>query len=381
MDKAAIIGVGQTKYDREKNKDFPELVYEAVRNALDDAGMELNDIDNVVTTSNDFFDGRTIACMGVADAAGSYGKDATNVEGDGTFSAVYGLMRTIGGTYNTTLITAHCKMSEVNPRKLFNQAFDPIYERMLGIDDVGSAGLQARAYMKRFGITDRQVAMIAVKNRNNGSNNPLVPATSYVSVEEVLNSPPLASPIKSLEASSFADGACAIILANQNKANKWAKKPIWVKGVGHCTDTYRLGERDLTYSNALAQAAKKAYQMAGINEPIRDLDVVEITENFSHQELMWYEALGFCRLGDGGKLIEAGSTEMSGELPVNPSGGALSANPVQVTGLARIAEAVLQLRGEAGRHQVSNVKTALAHGTHGICGQSQCVWILSNQEN
>jgi acetyl-CoA C-acetyltransferase len=381
MDKAAVVGVGQTRYEREKNKDFPQVVYEAVRNALDDAGMELNDIDNVVTTTNDFFDGRTIACMGVAEAAGSYGRDATNVEGDGTFSAMYGLMRTIGGTYDTTLITAHCKMSEGNPRKLLNQAFDPIYERMLGIDDIGSAGLQARAYMNRFGITDIPLAMVAVKNRNNGSNNPLVPTMAHISVEDVLNSPILASPIKLLDASTFADGACAIILANQTKANKWAKKPVWIKGVGHCTDVYRLGERDLTYSYALAQAANRAYQMAGINDPIKEVDVAEITESFSYQELMWYEALGFCRPGEGAKLIEGGKTEMAGELPVNPSGGALSANPVQVTGLARIAEAVLQLRGEAGRRQVSGAKIALAHGAHGICGQSQCVWILSNEDS
>jgi acetyl-CoA C-acetyltransferase len=119
MDRAAIIGIGQTKYERGKTENFAELVYEVVRKALDDAEMELDDIDNVVTTTNDFWDGRTIACMAVAEAAGSYGRDATNVEGDGTLSSFYGLMRTLSGAYNSTIVTTHCKVSEGSPRKLF----------------------------------------------------------------------------------------------------------------------------------------------------------------------------------------------------------------------------------------------------------------------
>jgi len=380
MDKVAIIGVGQTRYERGNTKSFAELVYEVTRKALDDAGLELDDIDNVVTTTNDFYDGRTIACMAVAEASGSYGRDATNVEGDGTLSAFYGLMRTLSGVYDATIVTTHCKMSEGNPRKLFNQAFDPIYDRILGMDAISSSALQARAYMDRYGVTEEQCAMVSVKNHANARNNPYAHVALEITIDDVMKSPMLAEPIKRLDISPISDGACAIILATEERARKSAKKPVWVRGVAHCTDAYRLGERDLTYSAALETAAKKAYKMAGIRNPFKQIDVAEVYDAFSYMELMWYEGLGFCDRGKGGKLVESGKTQMGGELPVNPSGGVLSAHPVQVAGLARIAEAVLQLRGEAGGRQVPGAKTALAHGITGICGQTHCVWVLSNEE-
>ncbi|MBM3141927.1 MAG: thiolase family protein [Chloroflexi bacterium] len=379
MERAAIIGIGQTKYEKEKDGIFAELVYEATSRALDDAGMKIKDIDNVVTISNDFWDGRTISCMAVADAAGCHGKDASTVECDGAFGAFYGLMRVLSG-YNTTLVVAHSKVSEGNPRIISNAAFDPIYERSLGLDAISSSALQARAYMKRFGITEEQCALVSVKNHKNARNNPYTQLPLDITVEDVMKSPKLADPIKLLDTSPITDGACAVIFAVEGEAKKWAKKPIWVKGVAHCTDAYRLGERDLTYSTALESAARKAYQMAGIANPSHEIDIAEVYDAFSYMELMWYEALGFCGKGDGGKLIESGKTQMGGELPVNPSGGVLSAHSVLVAGLARIAEAALQLRGEAGKRQVPGAKVALAHGINGVCAQQHCVWILASEK-
>ena len=379
MERAAVIGVGQTKYERKKEGIFAELVYEATTKALDDAGMKIEDIDNVVTISNDFWDGRTISCMAVADAAGCYGKDGTTVECDGAFGAFYGLMRTLSG-YDTTLVVAHSKVSEGNARSISNAAFDPLYERILGLDAVSSSALQARAYMKKFGVTEEQCALVSVKNHKNAKNNPYAQLPLDIAVEDVMKSPKLADPIKLLDASPISDGACAVIFATEEKAEKWAKKPIWVKGVAHCTDAYHLGERDLTYSEALERAAQKAYQMAGITNSLRQIDVAEAYDAFSYMELMWYEALGFCGKGEGGKLIESGKTNMGGELPVNPSGGVLSAHSVLVAGLARIAEAVLQLRAEAGKRQVPGAKIALAHGINGICAQQHCVWILGSEK-
>jgi len=378
MDRVAIVGVGQTKYERGKTKNFAELVYEVTRKALDDAGMGLSDIDNVVTTTNDFYDGRTIACMAVAEAAGSYGRDATNVEGDGTLSAFYGLMRTLSGVYGTTMVTTHCKLSEGSPRKLFNQAFDPVYERSLGMDAISSCALQARAYMHRFGVTEEQCARVSVKNHGNARNNPYAHVSLDITVDDVMKSPMLAEPIKRLDVSPISDGACAIILATEERAKKAAKKPVWVRGVGHCADAYRLGERDLSVSPALEAAAGRAYRMAGITDPSREINVAEVYDAFSYMELMWYEGLGFCGQGEGGKLIDSGATQMGGRLPVNPSGGVLSAHSVQVAGLARIAEAALQLRGEAEKRQVPGAKVSLAHGAGGICAQTHCVWVLSN---
>ena len=111
---------------------------------------------------------------------------------------------------------------------------------------------------------------------------------------------------------------------------------------------------------------------------LKELDVAEISAEYSYQELLWYEGLGFCDRGEGGNLMDSGITEMSGKLPVNPSGGVMAGNPMQVAGTARVAEATLQLRSEAGDRQVENVKNALAHGFYGPCGQSQCILILGN---
>jgi acetyl-CoA C-acetyltransferase len=119
--------------------------------------------------------------------------------------------------------------------------------------------------------------------------------------------------------------------------------------------------------------------MAGIRNPMKQIDVAEISEEYSYQEPLWMEGLGFCGRGEGGRLVDSGVTKMDGKLPVNPSGGMLSGNPTCVAGIARVAEAVLQLRGEAGDRQVKNAQVALAHGVTGICGQHHCVMILGNR--
>ena len=148
MERIAIVGLGQTKHEACKQYDgFPDMVYEAVRMALDDAGMEIDQVDNVITTSNDFWDGRTISSMATGDACGGRGKNASCVEGDGTFGAFYGMTRILSGSYGTTLVTAYTKGSESVSYLITNAAFDPIYMRSLGLDMITACGLQARRYM------------------------------------------------------------------------------------------------------------------------------------------------------------------------------------------------------------------------------------------
>jgi acetyl-CoA C-acetyltransferase len=377
MEKVAVIGVGQTKYERrKKGSTFADMTYEVVRKALDDAGLEIEDIDNIVTVSNDFWDGRTISSMAVQDACGGRHKDVSTVEGDGLFGVLYGMMRILSGSFSTTLVTAHIKGSESRMDLITNAMFDPIYTRPLGLDSITSAALQARAYMDAFGITEEQFARVSVKNHANAKNNPYAQLPMDITVADVMASRKLADPLKLFDASPISDGAAAVVLADERGVKKAKTTPVWIKGVGHCCDAYHLGDRDLARSPALICAAARAYSMAGVSDPIRHVDVVELYDAFSFQELLWLEGLGFCREGQGGKLTEDGVTSMSGTLPVNPSGGCLSAHPVLVAGLARLIEAALQVRGDAGSRQVSGVKTALAHGVNGPCGQSHCVAIL-----
>ncbi len=376
MERVAVIGVGQTKYEKGKRETFSELVFEVATKALEDAGMDITKIDNVVSVSSDFWDGRTISSMAIQDAAGAYGKDITTVEGDGTFGALYGMMRILSGSFGTTLVVSHHKGSESNMNGITNTSFDPLVERRLGIDAVSSAALQARRYMSKYGLLEEQFALVSVKNHGNAKRNPLAMLPMDITVEDVMTSPMLATPLKKLDCSPVTDGACAMVLAAEREAKKLTTlaKRVWLKGVGHCTDAYRLGDRDLADTRALKDAARRAYDMAGVGPA--DIDLAEVYDAFSYMELLWLEGLGFCDDGMAAEYMERGVYNFDGDLPVNPSGGRLSANPVQVAGLAEMAECVLQLRGEAGERQVEGAEIALAHGINGMCGQSHCVWIL-----
>ena len=376
MDRVAIVGVAQTKYQRYNPASHAELSYEVTRDALEDAGMTIGDIDNTVTVCNDFWDGRTISSMAITEATGSHRVPTTNVEGDGTYGALMGLMRILSGHHRVTLVVAQSKASEGIPSVITNAMFDPLYERTLGLDAISSAALQMRQYMSEYRVTEEQCAKVSVKNHRNARNNPYAHLSLDTSVEDVLRSRVLADPIKLLDASPLSDGACAIVMADESTAKKKGKRAVWIEGVGHFADAYHLGDRNLAESPALVAAAKRAYGMAGVSDPMKDVDVVELYDAFSYMELMWMEGLGLCRQGGAGAMIDKGVTEIKGKLPVNPSGGVLSAHAVQVAGLARIAEAVLQLRGEAGARQVHGAKRALAHGIEGACGQGHCVFVL-----
>lgn len=377
MERTAIVGIGMTKIDAKKvEMTFADMVFEAVRRALDDAGMTIDDIDNVVTTSNDFWDGRTISCMAVGDASGAADKNISCVEGDGTFGAFYGLTRCISGSYGTTLVTAHSKGSQSVSSLITNAAFDPIYERNFGLDMVSACALQAMAYMHRTGVTSEDCARVSVKNHGNGLKNPIQQLGMNISIEDVLNSEMISEPLHKLDCSPVSDGCCAIIIANEANVKKSKKPPVWIKGAAMCADFYFLGDRDLSRARALTKAAQNAYKMAGIINPEKEIDVAEVYDAFSYQELMWLEAMGLAPDGEAAKLLAKGVFDIDGSLPVNPSGGLLCGHPVIAAGLYRIAEVVKQLREEAGAYQVKNAEIGLAHGVNGIAGQSHCVFIL-----
>jgi acetyl-CoA C-acetyltransferase len=376
MEEVAIIGVGQTAFGFNKKETFEEMVFEAATAALSDAGGSIGDIDNVVTVSNDFWDGRTISSMSVMSAAGSWDKDISTVEGDGIFGAIYGMMRTLSGSFDTTLVVAHMKGSEGRMNLITNGMFDPIYQRSLGIDATISAALQARCYMERTGAGEEDFAAVSVKNHGNGLWNPYAHLGREITVDDVMRSRMISDPLKLYDCSPISDGAAAIVLSSKRGVKRFRQKPVWIRGAAYCSDSYTLGYRDLADPRALRAAARKAYRMAGIVDPLKELDAAELYDAYSYMELLWYEGLELAAPGKGAELLRSGATGMGGELPVNPSGGALSAHPVLVAGLARLIEAALQVRGDAGMRQVPGAKRALAHGINGPCGQSHAVVVV-----
>ena len=378
--KVAIVGVAQTKYEADKiDQTYSELVFEVVKKLHNDLGINNDDVGCVITGSNDFNDGRTIANMAIQDAVGSVRKAESRVSGDGAFAFMYGAMRVLSESYDTVMVVSHCKCSEVNQYLVNNTIFDPYYQRHLGLDQISSAGLMANMYMNKYGVTEEQAARVVVKNRKNALNNPYAHLQEEITLKDVLKSKMMAYPLKELDFPPFSDGAVAMLLAKENVAKKMTDTPIWFKGYGNCTDAYYLGNRNMTDLIGLELAAKEAYRMAGIISPVDNLDVCVVSDNFSVHELMIYEALGLCDKGKGGKFIESGETEMNGSIPVNPSGGVLSSNPTMANGLIRVAEIALQLQGKAEKRQVSNAKTGLAYGMNGICSQGNCVLIFGGE--
>jgi acetyl-CoA C-acetyltransferase len=379
--RVGIVAVAQTKYESAKpGHHFSDLAYEPVRDLLEKTGLKFKDdgtgIDFTVSASSDHWDGWTIAEKNITDVAGGHLRAEEKVDCDGAYAFFYAVLGVLSGHYDSALVLSHLKESGVNGRLIENFGIDHVYTQMLGLDFLSAAGLQANRYMKRFGITREHAALVTVKNRSNAKFNPFAQLSGDFKVEDVLNSRILSFPITELDSKPVSDGACALIIATEEKVRKWTDKPIWIEGMGNCHDSQFLGDRELSESPALEKAAKEAYRMAGISDPAKEIDLFELSEYFSYQELLWSEGLGLCEKGGGGKLIESGNTMIKGSIPINPSGGILSGVPVYVAGLNRIVEAAIQLRGEAGGRQVPDARVALAHGCAGVCGQMHCVIIL-----
>jgi len=378
--KVAIVGYAQSHHQYDMPKTRESMVYDVVRSAIESAGIYRRDVGTVVTASTDFLDGRTISNVFLSMAVGAFLKDESKVEEDGAMALHYALMRLLAGTHDVAVVEAHTQGYTFNPHQVSAYQFDPLWDRQIGVlDDVSMAAIQANMYMNAYGVSDDQLAMVSVKNIANAALNPNAHRKMPdISVEEVLDSRPYYEPIRELMMSPVSDGCCVLILASEEKAREITDKPVWITGVGSCADGY-LRDRNLLGLDSLKKAACVAYEMAGISDPFSQLDVLEVSERYAHEEMMIYEALGLAREGKGAMLLENGMTGLYGELPVNPSGGALGADPVCATGLIRVVEAARQIRGEADAYQVPDAKTALAHGQFGPCAQKNIVYILEGE--
>jgi len=376
--RAGIVAASMTKFEAAKPyQHLMDLVLEVTDKVVEAAGISLkDDVEAVISCSQDHWDGRTISSMPIPDIVCSHLKDESKVAGDGAYAALYGAMHILSGDNKLVLVVSHCAESHTDGTMIENWSIDHIFHRMLGLDYTIGGAMQARRYMDKYKVTPEQFAKIVVKNKGNARKNIYAQEAMELTVDQVLKSRMLADPITELQKKPVSDGACALIIASEEVAKKLTPNPVWITGVGNCYEFHNPGDRDLAECDALVKAAKKAYKMAGIGNPAKDLDLVELSENYAYQEMLWTEGLGLCRRGDGGKLIDSGKTQLKGELPVNPSGGLLSGIPVTVAGMTRVAEAVWQLQGIAGEHQVQGAKRAVAHGCDGLCGQMHCVLVL-----
>ncbi len=376
MEKVGIVGYYQIQLQSEANYGRYEMIFEAVRGALDNAGLKKKDVTTVISCTNDYYDGRTISNAFPVEVGGAYLTDESKVEMDGAHAALYGLMRILSGNHKLAVIWGGSTPScyPYHSARLFET--DPTWERPNAfVNDITAGGFQMRAYMEKYGVSAEDIAKVAVNNRKNAAKNPLsLKEAQYpnLTAKEVLESGYYADPVTELMVSPLCDGVAAILLAPEKQALKITEKPVWITGVGYNQDTYYLGDRDLSTSKSMEFAGKMAFKAAGIKTPKDEIDVAELSEVFAHEELIFSEALGLAEKGQGANL----NYGLNGDLPINPSGGALGGNPPCATGLIRIIEAAKQLRGEANGYQVKDAKKAIASGQIGMCAQNNIIYVL-----
>lgn len=331
-------------------------------------------IRNVVTCSDDVFDARTISDNGMTDVVGAHYRGEEKTAQDGLNGLGYAMACILSGHDDVVLFMGHCKESQPESRRMCtNLAYDPFFCRPLGMDFLNVNALQARAYMEKAGVTDEHLAEVVVRSRENAARNPYARENGKVSRQDVLASPLLADPLRELHAYPVTDWAVGMLLCCEERAHEFTDNPVWMTGFGSCMDRYFVGDRDLTSNFSLKKACERAYGMAGVRDPKKDFDVVELNDAYAHQLPLLAEGIGLVEEGQGGKWIEAGGPDKH---HVNLSGGMLNGNPIMLGGVARAVEGYLQLRGEAGDRQVDGARRALAHGTTGGACQHQTVLIL-----
>ena len=376
----AIVGVGNGKFGRRSDASLRELAFEAVKECVDDAGISLKDVDSMVTgIAADEFSFALQPSAQVHDYIDFYPKPNFRLEGacaSGSLAVRTGWMTVASGLADLVLVVGVEKMYEVSTSvatEIMGRGGDAIWEYPFGITFPGYYAMIAQAHMAKYGTTEEQLAMVAVKNHHYGMMNPVAHMQKKITLEDARKSFMVAYPLKLYDCSLITDGAAAILLASEEKAKEISKDPIWIVGLGCGTDAQITRRKDITTLEAAVYAAREAYKMAGV-EP-GDIDVACVHDCFTIAEICAYEDLGFCKKGEGGKMIEEKQTYIGGKVAVNVDGGLKSkGHPVGATGVSMSVEITKQLRGESGERQVKDARIGLSHNVGGS-GQITAVHI------
>jgi len=376
MRDVAIIGVGMTKWGELWEKSLRTIFTETALLALEDAGVDKFDSLLVGCMSSGLFVGQEHLASLLADDLGRVPVPAARVESacaSGGLALRQGFIEVASGASDVVLVGGVEKMTDVTGCEAtfaLGTAADQEYEGYHGLTFPGLYAMMAVAHMHRYGTTREQLAMVAVKNHDNGSKNPLAQFPFKVTVDGVLNSVLVADPLRILDCSPITDGAAAVVLCPAEMARKMKKPAVRITGSGHATDAIALSSRqDIAWLESTHVAAGKALAMA--KRKIEDIHLFEVHDCFTIAEIMVMEALGLVEKGRGGKAVEDGLTARGGRFPVNPSGGLKAkGHPVGATGVAQAVEVVKQLRGEAGDRQVKGAKRGLTQNMGGTGGSS-----------
>ena len=382
--RVAITGFGQTRgKSARKDVNGVELINEAVVAALADAELGIDDIDAVVIGNMDHFEGINYVDMWSVEGSGAVMKPVFKVTTGGTTGttvAMSAYYHVASGMFDKVLAIGWEKNSESDTTGAIITAFDPIWERPNMAGAIGGLAVDASRYMEDSGATERDGARVAVRERLHALNNPyahlhhdwMKGLDADRLVEMLVTSEEnrmLAYPLRMSDMCPRTDAAAAVIFASEDVAGKIAPTPAWILATCNRHNYVYYGDLDWSENHTLETASKKVFAKTGIKEPLKEIDVCELYLPSSYAGLAWMESIGFCGPGQGARLVWDGVTEMDGELPVNPSGGVMSSNPIGATGLIRVGEAAIQVMGKAGARQVpKDVNIAMATGFGG------CYW-------
>jgi acetyl-CoA C-acetyltransferase len=364
-----VIGIGQTKYDAKRiDVSMPGLLREAALRALEDAGLTFADIDAVVIgKAPDMFEGVMLPENYLADAIGATGKPLLRVHtagsvGGSTANVAMSLIH--AGLHDRVLTIGWEKQSESNA--MWGLSLSPPFSVAVVAGAGGYFAPLIHAYIERSGAPEDTGIRTALKDRLNALKNPYahlrIPDIDF---DKIANSPMLWDPIRYLESCPSSDGACAMVLASEKLAERAPTPPAWVHATAMRSEPNQFPGRDAVNPLAGRRAAADLYKLGRIGNPRKEIDCAEIYVPFSWFEAMWMENLGFAEEGQGWKMVYEGATALDGDMPVNMSGGVLSSNAIGASGMIRYAEAAMQVRGQAGEHQVDGARKTMGHAYGG----------------
>jgi acetyl-CoA C-acetyltransferase len=375
MRPVVISGAGMIPFERRDEDSLVDMLAMAGLKAMDDAGLGDRPVDSVYVgnMASGLFNHQVSVASALVDRLSLFPAAAERVENgpaSGGSALKNGFLAVASGYADVVLVVGGEKMREViGPRStdIVAAMTHPETEYIYGLTLPAMAGMFAQLYMDKYGITREHLALVSIKNQENGLLNPYAHIQMKITMEGILthpqshiNNPVVADPLHLYDCCPVSDGAAAVLLTSSEIAEELGVKVVEIAGVGQATDTHTLQERaDPTELKAVTIAAEKAFSMAEL-EP-KDIDVAELHDAFTILEIAESEHAGFFAKGEGAKAVANGDTRIGGKLPINPSGGLKArGHPVGATGVAQAVELVWQLRGEAGERQVKNAKNGFS---------------------
>jgi len=383
MRPVAVIGIGKTAFGAFPDRDLRSLAVEAGEKCLADGNVKPSQVEAYYlgNFAGPSFVGQNHLAPYIAGAMGISGVPCTRFEAAcaSSGSAFYHAVSSVAAGLNDIVLVAGVEKmtSQTTPKvtEILAGAGDTCGEVRAGATFPALFAMIARRHMYQYGTTREQMAAVAVKNHENGAKNPLAHMRKVITMEQALNGKPISEPLTVYDCSLISDGAAAVLIAPLERAVEFTGKPVKVLGIAQTSDYVALDQKDdITTLRAVVSAARKAYKMAGVTA--QDIEFAEVHDCFTIAEILATEDLGFVKKGEGGPYALAGHTRLTGERPINTSGGLKSkGHPVGATGAGQICDLVLQLRGQAGERQLARHSLGLAQNLGGS-GATAVVTIL-----